>query len=176
MLLRLFDVGIPSIVNWLGNDIDDGDANAALYVAEIYHDPSMIMIGHCALDQVNELQSSSSLGRLRYITSADPEICAKRSNLSLKDCWLGEQFLLFQLSDYRKNLYKVEDAKSQTYIETLKLPDTGASRFIEWIAETSQKIFCHPHSGYKLCLDTLVTTSRQRQLYEKVKLQWTIDA
>ena len=176
MLLRLFDVGIPSIVNWLGNVIDDGDTNAALYVAEIYHDPSMIMIGHCALDQVKELQSSSSLGRLRYITSADPEICAMRSNLSLKDCWLGEQFLLFQLSDYRQNLYKVEDAESQIYIETIKLPDTGASRFIEWIAETSQKIFCHPHSGYKLCLDTLVTTSRQRQLYEKVKLQWINDA
>ena len=169
-------MGIPSIVNWLDNVIDDGDTNAALYVAEIYHDPSMITIGHCALDHVNELQSSSSLGRLRYITSADPEICAMRSNLSLKDCWLGEQFLLFQLSDYRKNLYKVEDAKSQTYVETLKLPDTGASRFIEWIAETSQKIFCHPHSGYKLCLDTLVTTSRQRQLYEKVKLQWINDA
>ena len=169
-------MGIPSIVNWLDNVIDDGDTNAALYVAEIYHDPSMITIGHCALDHVNELQSSSSLGRLRYITSADPEICAMRSNLSLKDCWLGEQFLLFQLSDYRENLYKVEDAESQTYIETLKLPDTGASRFIEWIAETSQKIFCHPHSGYKLCLDTLVTTSRQRQLYEKVKLQWINDA
>ena len=169
-------MGIPSIVNWLGNVIDDGDTNAALYVAEIYHDPSMITIGHCALDHVNELQSSPSLGRLRYITSADPEICAMRSNLSLKDCWLGEQFLLFQLSDYRENLYKVEDAESQTSIETLKLPDTGASRFIEWIAETSQKIFCHPHSGYKLCLDTLVTTSRQRLLYEKVKLQWTIDA
>ena len=169
-------MGIPSIVNWLGNVIDDGDTNAALYVAEIYHDPSMITIGHCALDHVNELQSSSSLGRLRYITSADPEICAMRSNLSLKDCWLGEQFLLFQLSDYRENLYKVEDAESQTYIETLKLPDTGASRFIEWIAETSQKIFCHPHSGYKLCLDTLVTTSGQRLLYEKVKLQWINDA
>ena len=169
-------MGIPSIVNWLGDDIDDGDANAALYVAEINHDPSLITIGHCALDQVDQLQSSSSLGRLRYLTSADPEICAVRTYLSLKDCWLGEQFLLFQLSDYRKNLYEIEDAEAQNYIETLKLPDTGASRFIEWIGETSQKIFCHPLSGYKLCLDTLVTTSRQRLLYEKVKMQWMIDS
>ncbi len=169
-------MGIPSIVNWLGDIIDDGDANAALYVAEINHDPSLITIGYCALNQVDHLQSSPSLGRLRYITSADPEICAKRSSLSLKDCWLGEQFLLFQLSDYRESLYKVENDEVQNYIETLKLPETGASRFIEWVAETSQKIFCYPQSGYKLCLDTLVTTSRQRLLYEKVKMQWMIDS
>ena len=168
-------MGIASIVNWLGDAIDDGDANAVLYVAEINHDPSLITIGHCALNQVDHLQSSSSLGRLRYITSADPEICDKRSSLSLKDCWLGEQFLLFQLSDYRESLCKIENDDAQIYIETLKLPDTGASRFIEWIAETSQKIFCHPQSGYKLCLDTLVTTSRQRLLYEKFKMQWIID-
>ena len=168
-------MGIPSIVNWLGDAIDDGDVNAALYVAEINHDPTLITIGYCALDQVDHLQSSSFLGRLRYLTSADPEISAARSSLSLKDCWLGEQFLLFQLSDYRQSLYKIENDAVENYIETLKLPETGASRFIEWIAETSQKIFCHPQSGYKLCLDTLVTTSRQRQLYEKVKMQWMID-
>ena len=169
-------MGIPSIVNWLADVIDNGDGNAALYVAEMNHDPTLITIGHCTLDQVDQLQSSPSLGRIRYITSADPEICATRSELSLKDCWLGEQFLLFQLSDYRENLYKIDDAEVQTYVETFRLPDTGASRFIEWIAETSQKIFCHPQSGYKLCLDTLVTTSRQRLLYEKVKTQWMIDA
>ena len=168
-------MGIASIVNWLGDAIDDGDANAVLYVAEINHDPSLITIGHCALDQVDHLHASSSLGRLRYITSADPEICAKRSSLPLKDCWLGEQFLLFQLSDYRENLNETANVDAQNYIETFKLPETGASRFIEWIAETSQKIFCHPQSGYKLCLDTLVTTSRQRLLYEKVKMQWMID-
>ena len=168
-------MGIPSIVNWLGDAIDDGDVNAALYVAEINHDPTLITIGYCALDQVDHLQSSSFLGRLRYLTSADPEICAARSFLSLKDCWLGEQFLFFQLSDYRQSLYQIENDSVENYIETLKLPETGASRFIEWIAETSQKIFCHPQSGYKLCLDTLVTTSRQRQLYEQVKMQWMID-
>ena len=169
-------MGIPSIVNWLGDAIDDGDVNAALYVAEINHDPTLITIGYCALDQVDHLQSSSFLGRLRYLTSADPEICAARSFLSLKDCWLGEQFLLLQLSDYRQSLYKIENDAVENYIETLKLPETGASRFIEWIAETSQKIFCHPQPGYKLCLDSLVTTSRQRQLYEKVKMQWMIDS
>ena len=168
-------MGIPSIVNWLGDAIDHGDVNAALYVSEINHDPTLITIGYCALDQVDHLQSSSFLGRLRYLTSADPEICAARSFLSLKDCWLGEQFLLFQLSDYRQSLYKIENDAVENYLETLKLPETGASRFIEWIAETSQKIFCHPQPGYKLCLDSLVTTSRQRQLYEKVKMQWMID-
>ena len=102
-------------------------------------------------------------------------LIARRPSLSLKDCWLGEQFLLFQLSDYRENLNETANVDAQNYIETFKLPETGASRFIEWIAETSQKIFCHPQSGYKLCLDTLVTTSRQRLLYEKVKMQWMID-
>ena len=169
-------MGIASIVNWLGDDIDDGEASSALYVAEIKDDPSLIRIGHCALDQVDRLQASSPLGRLRYITSADPEICTRRTSLSLKDCWLGEQFLLFQLSDYRQSLHKIESFESENYLETLKLPETGASRFIEWIAETSQKIFCHPQPGYKLCLDSLVTTSRQRQLYEKVKMQWMIDS
>ena len=169
-------MGIASIVNWLGDDIDDGEASSALYVAEIKDDPSLIRIGHCALDQVDRLQASSPLGRLRYITSADPEICTRRTSLSLKDCWLGEQFLLFQLSDYRENLVEIGNVEAQNYIESLKLPETGASRFIEWIAETSQKIFCHPESGYKLCLDTLVTTSRQRLLYEKFKMQLMIDA
>ena len=169
-------MSIPSIVNWLTDTIDDGYVNAVLYVAEIDHDPSLITIGHCALVEVDQLQSISYIGRLRYVTSADPEICAKRSSLSLKDCWLGEQFLLFQLSDYRENLYEIENVEAPSYVELFKLPETGASRFIEWIAETSQKIFCHPQSGYKLCLDTLVTTSRQRLLYEKFKMQLMIDA
>lgn len=168
-------MSIPSIVNWLTDTIDDGNVNAVLYVAEIDHDPSLITIGHCALVEVDQLQSISYIGRLRYVTSADPEICAKRSSLSLKDCWLGEQFLLFQLSDYRENLYEIENVEAPSYVELFKLPETGASRFIEWIAETSQKIFCYPQPGYKLCLDNLVTTSRQRLLYETVKKQWLID-
>ncbi len=168
-------MSIPSIVNWLTDAIDDGYVNAVLYVAEIDHDPSLITIGHCALVEVDQLESISYLGRLRYVTSADPEICAIRSSLSLKDCWLGEQFLLFQLSDYRENFYEIEKVEVQSYVEILKLPESGVSRFIECIAETSQKIFYYPQPVYKLCLDTLVTTSRQRLLYETVKKQWLID-
>ncbi|QNI54888.1 hypothetical protein SynBIOSE41_02389 [Synechococcus sp. BIOS-E4-1] len=168
-------MGIPSIVNWLGDVIDEGDAHAALYVAEINQHPELITISYCPLVQVEQLQSISYLGRLRYITCADPEICEKRTSLSLKDCWLGEQFLLYQLSDYREILPYLQEVETQKYTEIFKLPESGASRFIEWIAETSQKIFCNPKSGYKLCLDSLVTTSRQRLLYEQLKMQWSND-
>ena len=167
---------IPSIVNWLSDTIDHGGSDAALYVAELKRNSNLITIGHCVLDEVDQLELKSHLGRLRYVTCADPEICDKRSSLSLKDCWLGEQFLLLQLSDYREAVTQLQDLESKDYIETLRLPESGSSRFIEWIAETSQKIFCDPQVGYRLCLDSLVTTSRQRLLYEKVKLQWNQDA
>lgn len=169
-------MAIPSIVNWLTDAIDDGDLQAALYVAEIINHPELVTIGYCDIDQVDHLQSIPYLGRLRYITCADPVICEKRTCLSLKDCWLAEQFLLLQLSDYREILPSLRDLEAERYTETLKLPESGASRFIEWIAETSQKIFCDPQSGYRLCLDSLVTTSRQRLLYEQVKQQWLNDA
>ena len=167
---------IPSIVNWLSDTIDHGGSDAALYVAELKRNSNLITIGHCVLDEVDQLELKSHLGRLRYVTCADPEICDRRSSLSLKDCWLGEQFLLLQLSDYREAVTQLQDLESNDYIETLRLPESGSSRFIEWIAETSQKIFCDPQVGYRLCLDSLVTTSRQRLLYEKVKLQWGQDA
>ena len=168
-------MAIPSIVNWLNDDIDFGNASSALYVAEVGDYPGLITIGYCTLDLVDQLQSLPHLGRIRYVTCFDPEICDRRSSLSLKDCWLGEQFLLFQLSDYREILPHLQDIDAHSYTETLKLPESGASRFIEWIAETSQRIFCKPKSGYRLCLDSLVTTSRQRLLYEQVKKQWTND-
>ncbi len=172
MITGLIDLSIPSIVNWLSNTIEHGDLDAALYVAEINDQPGLITIDHCALDVIDQLESKPHIGRIRYITCADPEICVKRARLSLKDCWLGEQFLLFQLSDFREIVSLAEEFDSPNYTEVLKLPESGASRFIEWIVETSQKIFCDPHVGYRLCLDSLVTTSRQRILYEKVKLQW----
>ena len=169
-------MSIPSIVNWLNDTIDHGGADAALYVAELKQNPRLITIGHCVLGDVDQLEQKSHLGRLRYVTCADPEISDKRTSLSLKDCWLGEQFLLLQLSEYREAVSQIQDSGVHNYVEALQLPESGASRFIEWIAETSQKIFCDPQVGYRLCLDSLVTTSRQRLLYEKVKLQWGQDA
>ena len=168
-------MAIPSIVNWLNDSIDEGHSQAALYVAEVNQHPGLVVVGYCTLDQVDQLGSIPHLGRLRYVTSADPEICERRTSLSLKDCWLGEQFLLFQLADYREIVPCLQDFGSKEYTEVLRLPDSGASRFIEWIAETSQKIFCDPISGYRLCLDSLVTTSRQRLLYDQVKLKWLND-
>jgi hypothetical protein len=165
------DLSVPSIVNWFSNTIDDGDLDAALYVAEVVDHPGYVVIAYCTLDAVDRLESISHIGRIRYITCADPEICASRSRLSLKDCWLAEQFLLFQLSEYREFVSLDQATETHPYDEMIKLPDTGASRFIEWIVETSQKIFCDPQVGYRLCLDSLVTTSRQRLLYEKFKLE-----
>ena len=172
-LYEFIDLAIPSIVNWLNDDIDNGNIAAVLYVTELNQYPGLITIGHCSIEAVDQLESDVKLGRLRYVTSADPEICEKRSNLSLKDCWLGEQFLLYQLSDYRELIQQGDNKENQIYIEAIKLPETGSSRFIEWIAETSQKIFCDPFSGYRLCLDSLVTTSRQRLLYDELKKYWT---
>ena len=168
-------MSIPSIVNWLNDTIDRGGADAALYVAELKQNPRLITIGHCIIDDVDQLEQKSHLGRLRYVTCADPEISDKRTSLSLKDCWLGEQFLLLQLSEYREAVSQIQDSGVHNYVEALQLPESGASRFIEWIAETSQKIFCNPQVGYTLCLDSLVTTSRQRLLYEKVKSKWAQD-
>ena len=168
-------MAVPSIVNWLSNTIDDGDVDAALYVAEVTQHPGCITIAYCALSEVYRLESFPHISRIRYITCADPEICANRSSLSLKDCWLGEQFLLFQLSEYREFVLLEQSAEADHYAEILKLPESGASRFIEWIVETSQKIFREPQLGYRLCLDSLVTTSRQRLLYEKIKLEWSQD-
>ena len=170
------DLSIPSIVNWLSDTIDHGDADAALYVAEARHDSGYITIGTCMISDLERLELSPDLGRIRYISCADPEICDKRRSLSLKDCWLAQQFLMFQLADYREFISSSQVDEVHNSVEMLKLPESGASRFIEWIAETSQKIFSDPQVGYRLCLDSLVTTSRQRLLYEKVKLQWSQDA
>ena len=166
-------MSVPSIVNWFSNTIEDGDLDAALYVAEVVEHPGHVVISHCALDAVDRLESISYVGRIRYITCADPEICTSRSSLAMKDCWLAEQFLLFQLSEYREFVPLDQSIETHPYAEMLKLPDNGASRFIEWIVDTSQKIFCDPQVGYRLCLDSLVTTSRQRFLYEKFKLEWS---
>ena len=124
-------MSIPSIVNWLNDTIDQGGADAALYVAELKQNPRLITIGHCVLGDVDQLEQKSHLGRLRYVTCADPEISDKRTSLSLKDCWLGEQFLLLQLSEYREAVSQIQDSGVHNYVEALQLPESGASRSIQ---------------------------------------------
>ena len=166
-------MAIPSIVNWLNNEIKEGSADSALYVAELANHPDFIFIGFCKIAEVTSLESNPHIERIRYLTSADPEIYEQRKQIPLQDCWLAEQFLLLQLSEYKEIISELRDSGWENYTETIKLPDSGASRFIEWIGETSQRIFCNPEQGHRLCLDCLVTTSRQRLLYEKVKQQWS---
>ena len=58
------------------------------------------------------------------------------------------------------------------YTETIKFPDLGESNFIEWIIEATRKILINPYYGYELCLEALITTTRQRRLYDKVLSDW----
>ena len=60
------------------------------------------------------------------------------------------------------------------YTETIKFPDLGESNFIEWIIEAATKIVINPYYGYELCLESLITTTRQRRLYDKVLSYWNI--
>ena len=153
-------MAIPSIVNWLNDDIDFGNASSALYVAEVSDYPGLITIGYCTLDLVDQLQSLPHLGRIRYVTCVDPVICDSRSSLSLKDCWLGEQFLLFQLSDYRE----IQALDFDGVCIIMGSEDVGISRSLK---TSCDDLFSIPILGTVDCLNISVACGII--LYEVVK-------
>ena len=165
----------PSIVNWLNDDIDDGEKASCLYIAELSNYPEFITLGYCQLGAEEDIQSDKEIGTIKYITSKDDIILTRKSYVALKDCWLLEQFLLIQLKEYKAIIPELMQKKWKNYTETIKPPEVGEANFMDWIIEAVRKILVNPYYGYELCLESLITTTRQRQLYDKVQSNWNVE-
>mgnify|MGYP001227839332 FL=1 len=168
-------MGIPSLTNWLSDSIDDGDQPASLYIAELAQFPDFLTLGYYKTSNSSPVDQDNKIKRLRYETQLDQQILSELVTTPLKDCWLIEQFLLYQLKDYKQIIPELQEAEWPGFQETLHIPELGREHFIEWIAESIQSILVNRISGYKTCLDSLITTSRQRELYFKRQSDWNIN-
>ena len=167
-------MGIPSLTNWLSDSIDDGDQPASLYIAELAQFPDFLTLGYYKIGSSRPVDQDKKIKRLRYETQLDQQILSELVTTPLKDCWLIEQFLLYQLKDYKQIIPELQEAEWPGFQETLHIPELGREHFIEWIAESIQSILVNRISGYKTCLDSLITTSRQRELYFKRQNAWNM--
>ena len=167
-------MGIPSLTNWLSDSIDDGDQPASLYIAELAQFPDFLTLGYYKISNSSPVDQDNKIKRLRYETQLDQQILSELVTTPLKDCWLIEQFLLYQLKDYKQIIPELQQAEWPGFQETLHIPELGREHFIEWIAESIQSILVNRISGYKTCLDSLITTSRQRELYFKRQNAWNM--
>ena len=167
-------MGIPSLTNWLSDSIDDGDQPASLYIAELAQFPDFLTLGYYKISNSSPVDQDNKIKRLRYETQLDQQILSELVTTPLKDCWLIEQFLLYQLKDYKQIIPELQEAEWPGFQETLHIPELGREHFIEWIAESIQSILVNRISGYKTCLDSLITTSRQRELYFKRQNTWNM--
>ena len=167
-------MGIPSLTNWLSDSIDDGDQPASLYIAELAQFPDFLTLGYYKISSSSPLDQDKKIKRLRYETQLDQQILSELVTTPLKDCWLIEQFLLYQLKDYKQIIPELQEAEWPGFQETLHIPELGREHFIEWIAESIQSILVNRINGYKTCLDSLITTSRQRELYFKRQNAWNM--
>lgn len=167
-------MGIPSLTNWLSDSIDDGDQPASLYIAELAQFPDFLTLGYYKISNSSPADQDNKIKRLRYETQLDQQILSELVTTPLKDCWLIEQFLLYQLKDYKQIIPELQEAEWPGFQETLHIPELGREHFIEWIAESIQSILVNRISGYKTCLDSLITTSRQRELYFKRQNDWNM--
>ena len=168
-------MGIPSLTNWLSDSIDDGDQPASLYIAELAQFPDFLTLGYYKISNSSPVDQDNKIKRLRYETQLDQQILSELVTTPMKDCWLIEQFLLYQLKDYKQIIPELQQAEWPGFQETLHIPELGREHFIEWIAESIQSILVNRISGYKTCLDSLITTSRQRELYFKRQNDWNIN-
>ena len=171
---KLERMGIPSLTNWLSDSIDDGDQPASLYIAELAQFPDFLTLGYYKIGSANPVDQDNKIKRLRYETQLDTQILSVLDITPLKDCWLIEQFLLYQLKDYKQIIPELQAAEWPGFQETLHIPEHGREHFIEWIAESIQSILINKINGYKTCLDSLITTSRQRELYFKRQTAWNM--
>ena len=162
----------PSIVNWLNNDIDDGEVPSCFYIADLANHDGFMTLGYCKLTDEKRINLDQVIGQVRYTTSLDEMIISEQNLIALKDCWLLEQFLLIQLKEYKVVIPELMETGWRNYTETIRFPDLGESNFIEWIIEAARKILINPYYGYELCLESLITTTRQRRLYDKVLSDW----
>ena len=167
-------MGIPSLTNWLSDSIDDGDQPASLYIAELAQFPDFLTLGYYKISNSSPVDQDNKIKRIRYETQLDQQILSELVTTPLKDCWLIEQFLLYQLKDYKQIIPELQQAEWPGFQETLHIPELGREHFIEWIAESIQSILVNRISGYKTCLDSLITTSRQRELYFKRQNTWNM--
>ena len=167
-------MGIPSLTNWLSDSIDDGDQPASLYIAELAQFPDFLTLGYYKISNSSPVDQDNKIKRLRYETQLDQQILSELVTTPLKDCWLIEQFLLYQLKDYKQIIPELQEAEWPGFQETLHVPELGREHFIEWIAESIQSILVNRINGYKTCLDSLITTSRQRELYFKRQNAWNV--
>ena len=167
-------MGIPSLTNWLSDSIDDGDQPASLYIAELAQFPDFLTLGYYKTSNSSPVDQDNKIKRLRYETQLDQQILSELVTTPLKDCWLIEQFLLYQLKDYKQIIPELQEAEWPGFQETLHVPELGREHFIEWIAESIQSILVNRINGYKTCLDSLITTSRQRELYFKRQNAWNV--
>jgi len=95
-------MGIPSLTNWLSDSIDDGDQPASLYIAELAQFPDFLTLGYYKIGNSSPADQDNTIKRLRYETQLDQQILSELVTTPLKDCWLIEQFLLYQLKDYKQ--------------------------------------------------------------------------
>ncbi len=165
-------MGIASLTNWLIDSIEDGHQPASLYIAELAQFPDFLILGFYQIDQPEHTSQDAHIKRIRYETHNDPQLLPDLPTIPLKDCWLVEQFLLYQLNDYKKIIPELQEAEWPGFQETLHVPALGREHFIEWIVKSIQLILINRVEGYKTCLDSLITTSRQRELYFKKQLLW----
>ena len=173
---RVLQMGIASLTNWLIDSIEDGHQPASLYIAELAKFPDFLILGFYQIDQPEHSKHDRQIKRIRYETHNDPQLSADLPTIPLKDCWLVEQFLLYQLNDYKKIIPELQEAEWPGFQETLHVPALGREHFIEWIVKSIQLIMINKVEGYKTCLDSLITTSRQRELYFKQQRLWNAAA
>ena len=165
-------MGIASLTNWLNDSIEDGNQPASLYIAELTQFPDFLILGFYQLNYPEQAYQHNQIKRIRYETHSDQQLRSDLPTIPLKDCWLIEQFLLYQLSDYKKIIPELQETEWPGFQETLHVPELGREHFIEWIVRSIQLILLNKIEGYKTCLDSLITTSRQRELYFKRKMLW----
>ena len=169
-------MGIASLTNWLNDSIEDGHQPASLYIAELTKFPDFLILGFYQLGDTEQTWQHNQIKRIRYETNNDQQLLSELPTIPMKDCWLIEQFLLYQLNDYKKIIPELQEMEWPGFQETLHVPELGREHFIEWIARSIRLILINKIEGYKTCLDSLITTSRQRELYFKQQLLWSAHA
>ena len=57
----------------------------------------------------------------------------------------------------------------------MRFNETQISGFVEWLSEECLEIFTTSYDGLEKCLDQLVISDKERDIYEKVRQEWAKD-
>ena len=74
---------------------------------------------------------------------------------------------------YREQIPALAKKKWAGYTETLNMPETAWSGFLEWISKEAAYVFSHQYEGIEACLGQLVRTEEERVLYYKRMRLWS---